>query len=107
MRSVPDGRVQRLTVMLRSGDHSHHHLLATEMLARARRAHLAGATLLQAVEGRGRSGAVHHSHLFGHDAPLSLVVVDDADKIGEFVAANHDLLEDVVVVVDDVTAFRA
>jgi PII-like signaling protein len=100
-------RSQRLTIMLRSSDHAHHHSLATDLLTRAKKSHLAGATLLQAVEGQGRSGVVHHQHLFREDMALSLVIVDDEDKITAFVEHNQDVLGHAFVIVDDVTAFRA
>ena len=98
---------QRLTVMLRARDRADHHSLATELLARARRAPLAGATLLEGVEGRGRSGVRHRRHLFRDDAPLSLVVVDDRESLAAFLDDCQGLLRDAVVVLDDVDAFRA
>ena len=107
MSDLPAGEYQRLTVMLRARDHSHHHLLATELLSRARKAHLAGATLLEGVEGDGRSGAHHHQHLLRDDAPLSLVIIDRRESLAGFLADCAELLDDAVVVLDDVDAFRA
>lgn len=100
-------RYQRLTVMLQTRDHVHHHSLAIELLARARNAHLAGATLLEGVEGHGHTGILHHQHLFRDDTPLSVVVVDEGEKLASFVEACREILGDAVVVLDDVTAFRA
>lgn len=107
MSDAPRPSYQRLTVMLRSRDHFRHHSLDTEILSRARKAHLAGATLLEAVEGRGRSGVLHHQHLFRDDTPLCILVVDRADKLAAFLEECRELLDDAVVVIDDVTAFRA
>lgn len=100
-------RAQRLTVMLGTQDHAHHQSLAVELLARAKTAHLAGATLLRGVEGQGRSGVVHRHHLVGEDTPLALVLVDDEEKVSAFLEHNQHLLADTVVVVDDVTVLRA
>ena len=99
--------MQRLTIMLSSRDHAHHHSLATEVLARARRAHLAGATLMHAIEGQGRSGVVHRQHLFAEDVPLSILIVDKEEKIQAFREAIRGIIGDALVVIDDVTAFRA
>lgn len=99
--------MQRLTIMLSSRDHAHHHSLATEVLSRARRAHLAGATLMHAIEGQGRSGVIHRQHLFGEDVPLSILIVDEQEKIQQFREAINDIIGDALVVIDDVTAFRA
>lgn len=94
-------------MLLSSGDRARHHSLATDLLARARRSGLAGATLLRAREGRGRSGALHHTQLFAENAPLALVVVDDADKISAFLDGLGEARGDALLTVDDVTAFRA
>jgi PII-like signaling protein len=107
---VSDGapqRMQRLTIMLRSRDHCHHHSLALELLARAKRTHMAGATLFQGVEGQGRSGDLHRDHLLREDSPLSLVIVDEPEKIAAFLAAIRPVAGGALVVIDDVVAFRA
>lgn len=96
----------RLTVMLHSRDHAHHHSLATEILRRARHAHLAGATVLAALEGQGHSGELHRHHLFGDDVPLSIVIVDEATKIDAFAEEIRDLVGSSVVHREPVTAFR-
>jgi uncharacterized protein len=99
--------MQRITIMLSSRDHTHHHSLATEVLSRARRAHLAGATLMHALEGQGRSGALHRQHLFGEDVPISILIVDEPEKIQIFHESIRDVIGDSLVIVEDVTAFRA
>jgi uncharacterized protein len=98
--------MQRLTIMLSSRDHTHHHSLATEVLSRARRAHMAGATLMHALEGQGRSGVLHRQHLFAEDVPLSILIIDEAAKIQQFREDIRDVIGDALVVIDDVTAFR-
>jgi PII-like signaling protein len=93
--------------MLNSRDHTHHHSLATEVLSRARRAHLAGATLLHAAEGQGRSGALHRRHLFADDVPLVILIVDDTARVAEFLDEIRPVIGDSLAVLDDVAAFRA
>ncbi len=99
--------MQRLTVLLGPRDHVHHHSVAIELLARARAARLSGATLLEAVEGQGRSGVVHRPHLFSADSPLCLLIVEDPAKLERFIEENRDLLESAIVVIDEVKALRA
>lgn len=101
------GAMQRLTVMIGPRDHVRHHSLAIELMARARRARLAGATLLEAVEGQGRSGVLHRQHLFSDATPLSVVIVETPANLARFVEENRDLLNEELVVLDDVRAFRA
>jgi hypothetical protein len=99
--------MQRLTVMLSSRDHAHHHSLATELLSRARRAKLAGATMMHAVEGQGRSGTLHRQHFFAEDVPVAILIVDDATKIEAFLKDVRPTIGDSLVIIEDVTAFRA
>ncbi|HET8990414.1 MAG TPA: DUF190 domain-containing protein [Acidimicrobiales bacterium] len=98
---------RRLTVLLRSGDLSRHRSLATLILARAKKSGLAGATLVEAVEGQGARGVVHHQHLLRSDVSLALICVDDPATIDTFVSESSDLLDGLVVVVEDVRAQRA
>jgi PII-like signaling protein len=91
-REIPNAR--RLTIALRAHEHSRHHLLATELLSRARRAHLAGATLLPA---RG-------DHL---DSSLELVIVDSEAKIASFLESIRQPLGGTAATVERVEAFRA
>ena len=92
----------RLTVMLNSRDRAHHHSMATEVLPRAGRAHL-----LHAVERHGCSGALPRQHLFAEDVPAAISIVDDAIKLEAFLESIRQPVEDSLVVLDDVVAFRA
>jgi PII-like signaling protein len=104
---VKNPQYQRLTLFLRSRDHARHHSLATEIFSRARRAGLAGATMFQGVDGLGQSGTKHHSRLLVDDVPVRIVMVDTRQRLDGFRSANRQLLSEVVVVVEDVQAFRA
>ncbi len=97
---------QRLTVMLGSRDRFRHRSLAVELVGRARRMGMAGATLVQAAEGQGRSGSLRRQHLFVDDAALALIVIDAPDRIAEFLEASADILADTVVTVTDLVSFR-
>ena len=99
-------QMQRLTVMLSPRDHSPHDSLATEVIGRARRAGLAGATLFQAVEAHGQSRAVHRQHLVSDDIALSVVIIDEESKITPFVVAIREVIGESLVIVEDVTAYR-
>lgn len=100
-------RTQRLTVLVPARSRSHHHSLVTELLARARRAHLAGATVLETHDLEGQPVARHPHSLLAGDVALSVLIVDDHDKLARFVEENTALLAQLDVHLDDVTAFRA
>jgi uncharacterized protein len=99
--------MERLTVMLHSRDHSHHHSLAIEILSRARKAHLAGATLMNAMEGQGRSGTIHKHHAFKDDTPIAIVIVDSKEAIDHFYSLIRPHIGEALALVEDVIAFRA
>jgi hypothetical protein len=73
-----------------------------ELLKRAKRAELAGATVYEAEEGYAESGRVHRAHLMSDDRPVAVVIVDRSEKVEAFLDEVADLLDDVVVMVDDI-----
>lgn len=94
------GPASRLTVLLRSSDLAGHHALSTELLARARRSGLAGATLLEGHVEAAR-------HLVVDDRPLCLVVVDRRDALEAFLEEVRPLLGDAPATLDDIRLLRA
>lgn len=72
------------------------------MLARLRKAKMAGATVFEGDQGFGSTGQVHRVRYLSDDRPLAVVVVDEPEKIDALVERLASVLHDVVVVVDDV-----
>jgi PII-like signaling protein len=93
---------KRVTMMLCRRDHAGHGSLMIELLQRARRAKLAGATVFEALEGYGATGRVHRPHFMVADAPVSIVIVEQPDRIDSFLEDVVDLLDNVLVIVDDI-----
>jgi PII-like signaling protein len=93
---------KRLTVLMSVHDHVRHNSLEMELLKRARKAKLAGATVFQGDEGFGASGYVHREHLLANDRPLAVVFIDQPDKIDVFLDEIGPLLRDVVITVDEI-----
>lgn len=107
MRSTDESRfptrpAKRVTMALATRDHVRHGSLMVKILQRARNAGLAGATVLEAQEGYGTSGHAHRAHLLSNDAPVTIVLVDQPDRIDAFLDGNEDLLRGVLVTVSDV-----
>jgi PII-like signaling protein len=94
--------MRRLTVMLNSRDRAYHHPLATEVLSGVGRAHL-----LHAVETRGCSGTLHRQHHFAEGAPAAILIVDRAHKLEAFLESIRSSVEDSLVVLDHLVAFRS
>jgi len=95
-------RASQLTIHLGTRDRAGHRSLVAELVHRARRANLAGATVLQGLAGYGNRGVLERHHLMGGSAPIRLVVVDDRQRIDRFLAELGPLLDDLLVTVRDV-----
>jgi uncharacterized protein len=93
---------KRLTILLGARDHVGGHGLVSELLERARRAGVAGATVFRAHEGFGSSGRLHRTHVLSEDAPMAVVIVDRPERIDAYLADIYDLVTDALVTVDDV-----
>jgi PII-like signaling protein len=93
---------KRLTVLMTVHDHVHRNSLEMELLKRARKAKLAGATVFEGDEGFGASGHVHREHLLSDDRPLAVVIIDEPEKIDRFLEEVGHLLTGIVVTIDEI-----
>jgi len=102
------GPAKRLTVFVGEHDTYQHHSVALEIVHRAHRAGLAGATVFRGIEGFGASNHIHTTRLLSlsDDLPLCIVVVDRAEAIERFVGELDDLVEGGLVIVEDVEVRR-
>lgn len=100
----------RLTVVVGEEDRYHHDPLATAIVHRAHAAGLAGASVFRGVEGFGAGSRVHTSRLLSlaEDLPLSVVVVDTAERVEAFLPVLGEMLArgGGLVTVEDVRVVR-
>lgn len=101
-------RACRLTVHLGNADIERHRPLAVQILHRAHRAGLAGATVLHGIEGYGHSGRIHATPRWSmvDRTPLIIVVVDAPERIRAFLPQLDDIAERCLITVDAVEATR-
>lgn len=100
---------RRLTIHLTLADHFHEHghtrhtPLGTELLLRAHRAGMAGATTVHGLEGFGYSKKIHRQPVWGlvDRAPIIVMIVDTADRIDAFIGANRELFRECLATVSD------
>jgi uncharacterized protein len=99
----------RLTVFLGGQDTWRSHPVYAEIVRRARKAGLAGASVFRGAEGFGASGRIHTSRLLGlgDGLPLCVVIVDDVERIKAFLPVLDELLGDSLAVLDEVTVYSA
>ncbi len=99
---------RRLTVFLGEEDAYGHKPLATEIVHRAHRAGLAGATVLRGIEGFGASNHVHTARILSlsNDLPIIIVIVDEAERIDAFIPQLDELISEGLVILDDVEVIK-
>jgi PII-like signaling protein len=96
------GAALRLTVLLGEDDRWHHKPVSTEIVHRAQRAGLAGASVFHGVEGFGSSSLIHTSRLLSlsEDLPVAVVIVDTEERIRAFLPELDEVLGAGLAVLD-------
>lgn len=94
----------RLSIYLGNADTHHGRALSAEILHRAHRAGLAGATTLQGVAGYGHSNAIHETpHWALRDrTPVTIHIVDVPERIRDFLPQLDDIAEHCLILCDAV-----
>jgi PII-like signaling protein len=102
------GAALRLTVFVGETDQWRHKPLYTEIVHRAHRSGLAGASVFRGIEGYGASSRIHTSRILSlsEDLPLAVVIVDTEEKIRAFLPQLDELVSEGLVILDPVEVVR-
>lgn len=97
-------RALRLSIYFGNADVHHHKALSVEILQRAHRAGLRGATTLHGVAGFGASTNIHTTPTWTlvDRTPVTVHIVDDEERIRAFLPQLDDIRDRCLVVCDDV-----
>jgi PII-like signaling protein len=103
-----EGHQKRLTIFIGEADHHNHTPLATEIVHRAHKAGLAGASVFRGVEGFGASNHIHTTRILSlsDDLPIAIVIVDTDERIQAFLRDLDELITEGLVIVDDVDVVK-
>jgi PII-like signaling protein len=95
----------RLTVIMGDSDQWKHHPAYHEIVERAHATGLAGVSVFRGIEGFGASRHVHTTRVLSlsEDLPVSVVIVDAADKIEAFLPQIAELVDGGLVITEPVT----
>jgi PII-like signaling protein len=98
----------RLTIFVGEDDTWHHKPLHTEIVHRAHKAGLAGATVVRGVEGFGASSRIHTTRILSlsEDLPLAIIIVDAEERIRAFLPQLDELVTEGLVIMDPVEVIR-
>jgi len=103
-----EGPALRLSIFVGEDDRWHHKPLYTEIVHRAHRAGLAGASVLHGIEGYGASSRIHTSRLLSlsEDLPVLVIIVDEEEKVRAFLPQLDELVTEGLVILDDCEVIR-
>jgi hypothetical protein len=103
-----EGPALRLTIFVGEDDTWHHKPLYHEIVHRAHLAGLAGASVLRGIEGYGASSRIHTTRLLSlsEDLPIAVIVVDQEDRIRDFLPQLDELVSEGLVIIDPVEVIR-
>ncbi|MGC4112737.1 MAG: DUF190 domain-containing protein [Nocardioides sp.] len=103
--SLQNGPAARLSVILHADAHWNHHALSDEIVQRALRAGLAGASRFQGIEGYGRSGILHSDvdPDIVNSLPCEVVIVDPSpQRLRDFLPQLDEILDHGLATIDSV-----
>ncbi|WP_327370680.1 DUF190 domain-containing protein [Streptomyces sp. NBC_01217] len=102
------GRALRVTIFIGENDIWHHKPLYTEIVHRAHKAGLAGASVFRGIEGFGASSLIHTSRLLSlsEDLPVAIVIVDTEELVRAFLPQLDELVSEGLVILDDCEVIR-
>jgi PII-like signaling protein len=102
------GKALRVTIFIGDSDRWHHKPLSHEIVHRAHRAGLAGASVFHGVEGFGAASRIHTSRILSlsEDLPVAIIIVDDEQRIRDFLPQLDELVTEGMIILDEVEVIR-
>ncbi|MDQ3824757.1 MAG: DUF190 domain-containing protein [Actinomycetota bacterium] len=83
------GAAPQLTIFVGEADHWHHKPLFTEIVHRAHKAGLAGASVIRGIEGYGAAPRIHTTRLLSLTEDLPVAVIIDPVEVIRYVGRDR------------------
>ncbi len=98
------GRGLRVMVFTGESDLWQRKPVFSEIVRRARKAGLAGASVFRGIEGFGATSLIHTTRLLSlsDDLPVVVVIVDEESRVRAFLPELNEVVGDALVVLDEV-----
>ena len=98
------GAARRITIFIGESDRYQHRPLYAEIVHRAHKGGLAGASVFRGMEGFGAASRIHTTRLLSlsEDLPVAIIIVDTAEKTAAFLDEVAGLVTGGLVIVEDV-----
>ena len=90
------GEAKLIRIFVGESDLIGHIPVYEKIVLEARKTHLAGATAFKGVMGFGRTSMIHTAKILrlSEDMPMVIEIVDEVQKIEEFLPVLHDIFEE-------------
>ena len=97
------GPAKRLCIYIGESDRWHGKALFTAIVERARAKGLAGATVLQGIEGYGANSRIHTTSILrlSEDLPVVIEIVDTSERIEGFLPVLDEMVTEGLVTLQD------
>ncbi|MEU6479204.1 DUF190 domain-containing protein [Streptomyces sp. NPDC047017] len=98
----------KVTVFVGEHDTVHHTPLATEIVHRAHKAGIAGASVFRGVEGYGAHSLIHTQRLLSlsEDLPMAVVFADSAENVRAFLPQLDDVVREGAAIIEECELVR-
>lgn len=98
------GPAKRLRIYIGESDRWHGQALYTAIVQEARKAGLAGASVLRGLEGFGASSRIHTARILrlSEDLPIVVELVDNPDRLDGFLPKLLEMVAGGLITADDV-----
>lgn len=98
------GQAKRLRIYIGESDRWHGQSLYTAIVQEARKAGLAGATVLRGIEGFGAESRIHTARILrlSEDLPILVELVDNPDRLDSFIPTLLEMVGGGLVTADEV-----